>query len=185
MTRDYVKFEVSIRRQIPIITNLLFWIIAILVLILCVFYFVMSPTDKQSDEMATAYFFFVIPDILKKIFGWAFLGLIVFIPLYYIARLKLPALFYSADQNLYLTAKNIHKQVSYSQISKIYFNDLHDFSNRPKGIVQIIIREKNGNTTSFRLKNYEDGDAIMKILTEIPNIEVSFFDRAILTDDEA
>jgi hypothetical protein len=146
----------------------------------------MLPTKNASDEMATAYYILIVPEWLKRLSTFAFVGLIIFIPLYFAARLNQPALLTLSDDTIIIKGKKIDLTIPFKTVKQIYFNDLMNLLRQPKDKMQIVIQQKSNKTTVFLLENYDEADLALETFTKINNAEFAFYDDNMAThhDDD-
>ncbi len=170
------EFRILVRRNIPYITQGLWRIVVVLFLIVFLFYLYMSPTKNTSNEMATVYYILVMPEWLKRISAYAFLGLIIFLPLYFVARVKKSALLIVSDETLFIKGKQLDLIIPFKSIKKIYFNDLKNLLRQSKEKLQVVIQQKSNKSTVFLLANYEEAEIVLDTLSEITNAEFAFYD---------
>ena len=175
------EFQVLVRRKFPYLSSGLMYIMMALFSILLLFYIVMSPTKNSSDEMATVYYILVVPEWLKTISAFAFVGLIIITPLYNVTRLQKSALLTIEADNIFIKGEQIDITIKKRLVSKIYISDLTDWLRRPKNKMQITIRHKKKKLTVFQLKNYDDSDEMFDALSKVDNAEFMFFDKSIPT----
>ena len=182
-----IEFKILVRRKIPYISEGLWGIVGACFLILLLFYFFMLPTKNVSGEMATGYYILVIPEWLKRLSAIALLGIIIFMPLYFAARLKKPALLTLGHDAIFIKGKQLDLTLPFKNIKRIYFNDLMNLQRQPKDKMQIVIQQKTNKTTTFLLTNYEDAELAVDTLGKITNAEFAFYDDNMVTthdDDE-
>lgn len=180
------EFQILVRRKIPYISEGLWGIVGALFLILLLFYFFMLPVKNAPGEMATGYYILVIPEWLKTLSAIALLGIIIFMPLYFAARLKKPALLTLSDDAILIKGKQLDLTIPFKNIKRIYFNDLKNLLRQPKDKMQIIIQQKSDRLTTFLLANYDDAELALDTLGKINNAEFAFYDNNMATmhDDE-
>jgi hypothetical protein len=180
------EFQILVRRKIPYISEGLWIVVGSLFLLACFFYLFMLPTKKASDEMATVYYIFVMPYWLKKLFAIAFAGLIIFIPMYFVARVNQPGSLTVSHSNILIKGRQLNLAIPLKNIKKIYFNDLKNLLRQPKYKMQIVIQEKSSKCTVFLLANYGDAEDALDTLSKITDAEFAFYDDNMLTthDDE-
>ena len=181
------EFKVLVRRKIPYITEGLWGIVGTLFLILLLFYFFMLPTKNASEEMATAYYILVIPEWLKRVSAIALVGIIIFMPLYFVARLKKPALLRLGDDAISIKGKELDLTIPFRNIKRIYFNDLKNLLRQPKDKMQIVIQQKSNKLTTFLLANYDDAELAVDTIGKITSADFAFYDTNMPTihdDDE-
>jgi hypothetical protein len=180
------EFQILVRRKIPYISEGLWSIVAALFLIMLLLYLFMLPTKNAPDEMSTAYYILVVPEWLKKLSSFAFVGLIIFIPLYFAARLNKPAILTLSDDTIFIKGKKLDLAIPFKNIKRIYFNDLMNFLRQPKNKMQIVIQQKSNKSTVFLLANYDEADNALDTFSKVNNAEFAFYDDNIVTlhDDE-
>lgn len=181
------EFQILVRRKIPYVSEGLWIVVFGLSLIMVLFYLFMLPTKNAPDEMATAYYILVVPEWLKNLSAFAFLGLLIVTPLYFMARLKKPAVLTLSDNFVFIKGKQLDLTIPFNNIKRIYFNDLMNWLRQPKDKMQIVIQQKNNKTTVFLLANYDDADLALDTFSKINNAEFAFFENNMATmhdDDE-
>lgn len=180
------EFQILVRRKIPYLSAGLWSIMAVLILIILLFYVFMLPTKHASDEMKTAYYILVLPEWLKRLSALAFIGLLIFIPLYFSARLKRAALLRLTDDTILITGKQLDLTIPFKKIKRIYFNDLKNLFGQPKYKMQIVIQEKRNKSIVFFLANYEEAGPALDTLSKVNNAQFAFYDDNMETfhDDE-
>jgi hypothetical protein len=128
-----------------------------------------------------------VPEWLKKLSGIAFLGLFIVTPLYFVARLKKPAVLTLTDNSVVMKGKQLELTIPFEKIKRIYFNDLMNLLRQPKDKMQIVIQQKSDKTTVFLLANYDDADLALDTFSKINNAEFAFYENSMATmhsDDE-
>lgn len=181
---EFKQFEITIRRRIPFVTNLIYALLIFFFAILFILYLIMLPTRNASGEMATAYYIVAVPESLKALSAYSVIGLLVVVPLYYAARLHKPARLKIHENHLTIEGKKIDVYISFPRISKVYCNDLHNFQREPKGILQFVIQKTDQSTTTFRLKFYEQGEEVLQALSHLKSTKFAFYDDDMPGDDE-
>ncbi len=181
-----IEFKIFLRRKIPYVSEGLYGLVIVFSLIILLFYILMLPTKNVSAEMATAYYLLVIPEWLKTIVAISLIGLIIFFPFYYKARLNKPALLTIENETFSILGMDISLIIPFKNIKRIYFNDLQNLLNHSKEKLQIVVQQKNDTLITFLLANYEDADLAIDYLGKINNAEFAFFDKDLPTihDDE-
>lgn len=171
------QFNIRIKRHIPYLSKVFLWAAVAFLLILGLGYFLMSPAKYASDEMQTAYFTLVLPDIIKDILGVSALGLLVSAILYRFAKITRPALLTMNSKSLLIHGKGVHIEIPFKRIRKIHFNDLTDIFRNPRYKTEIAINQLNKKHTVFRLADYADSDSALTMLSNIPDIEFLFNEK--------
>ena len=171
-------FEILIRKKIPFISELLYWLLMLCMIVFFILYLIMYPTKNASDEMSTAYYILVVPEWLKQISFYALIGFAILTPIYFRAKLyKNATLTYGLDQVL-IKGKAVNKTLPFDSIKEVWSNDVKDLSGQPKNKLQIVLRQKNGRQTTFRLKDYNCSDDFMETTIDtLKDVKFSFYDK--------
>lgn len=144
----------------------------------------MYPVKNGSDEMSVAYYILVVPGWLKNMSFYAFIGLIITIPIYYRARLHKNATLTFELYQISIKSKSENKILPFNSIKEVWCNDIQKFSGDPK--LQIVLRLNDRTQISFFLKDYDYSDNFMA--TAIDNLKTakfSFYDmESFTTHDE-
>jgi hypothetical protein len=155
---------------------------------LFILYLVMYSANhsQSSSEMQTTFFTLVVPSTLKSISVYSFIGLLVIVPLYYRARLHVSASLIFEQDRVYIIGENITLDIPNSKIGKVFCNDLKNYLGKPKGILQVVIRQKGSRLTTFQLKDYEKGGELIDSFGKIEGITMVGYDNEMVTvhDDE-
>jgi hypothetical protein len=178
------QFEIAIRRRIPFVSNLIYAVLIFALAILFILYLVMLPAKYTSGEMATAYYILVVPEPLKILSTYSGFGLLVLVPLYFSARLHKPATLTFHQDHLLIEGKKLSISISTSKIDQVFCNDLHNLFRKQKFILQFVIRQKKRVVTTFRLKHYEEGEQLVRELSELHNIKISFYEDDMIGDHQ-
>jgi hypothetical protein len=144
----------------------------------------MLPTSYASDEMKTAYYITLVPEWFKTVSAYSWIGLIVILPVYYSARLHRPALLKLYPDHISITGTRVHINIPTATITKVFCNDLHNILGKPKGILQLVIQERRHKLTTFRMKNYEDGEKLLNHLIKHENIQFAFYEDNMTVNHE-
>ena len=175
------EFQILLRRKIPYISEGLWGIVVSCSLILFLLYFLMLPAKNTSGEVAIGYYILVIPEWLKRISSYALVGLLIFLPLYYAARLKKPALLTIGIDTIFIKGKQVELIIPFKNIKKIYFNDLTNYQGLPKEKMQIVIQQKTSKVTTFILVNYEEAESAVDNLGKITTAQFAFYESSFIT----
>jgi hypothetical protein len=180
------EFEILIRRKIPFISNFLYVVTIFFLAFLFLLYLVMLPAvhSESSAEMQTAYYILAVPESLKVLSSYSFLGLVVFVPLYYPARLHRPAILRFDDNNLVITGKKVSVDIPKNRIRKVYCNDLKNIFGEPKDKLQVVVQQHAFRKTTFRLKNYEQGGEMIDAFGTLDNAILAGYDREMVGDHD-
>lgn len=79
---------------------------------------------------------------------------------------------------------DVNIDIPKSRIEKIYCNDLKNIFGKPKRIFQIVIKNKEGLHTSFRLKDYETGGEFIDKLETLNVILAGYENEMVIDHDE-
>jgi len=176
------QIDVLVRRKIPILSSLIWWLLLGFLSILFILYLLMWPTKYFPSELATLYFIKVIPDIFKFISFVALICFIILAPIYYVARKYEPAILTLDSEMVLIKGQKIDIIIPKQRIKQIYFNELYDIRRRPKGQIQIVVKKKDKKLIALLLKNYDDADDAITLLSEMPNLKIAFYQDNMITD---
>lgn len=172
----------------PFVSSFLYGLMIFVCTFLFMLYVVMYPAihSQSSSEMQAAYYILVVPDALKTLSSYSFIGLLVVVPLYYRARLHKPATLIFEGEELYITGEKIDIAIPKSKIDKVFCNDLKNAFGEPKERLQVVIRQKGNRPTTFRLKDYEKGGDLIDMLGTLEGVALAGYDKEMVTehDDE-
>lgn len=180
------EFEILVRRKMPFMSSFLYGTMIFFFAFLFLLYIVMYPAihSQSSSEMQAAYYILVVPDVLKALSSYSFIGLLIIVPLYYRARLHKPAILRFGENSIYVTGEKISIEISKCRISKVFFNDLKDVFGKPKEKIQVVIQQNGYKKTTFRLKHYEQGGEIIDALGSLKNIELAGYEKEMAGDHQ-
>jgi hypothetical protein len=180
------EFEILVRKRIPFISHFLYVVVIFLLTFLFLLYLVMLPAiySNSSQEMATAYYIMVVPDVLKTLSSYSFLGLVIIVPLYYRARLHKSAILLFGNNNLVITGQKINISIPRSRIRKVYCNDLKNVFGEPKRKLQVIVQQGAYTKTVFRLKNYEEGGDLIDSFGTLDGVVLTGYDTEMVSDHQ-
>lgn len=170
----------------PFVSSILYGIMIFFFAFLFLLYVVMYPAihSQSSSEMQTAYYILVVPDALKTLSSYSFIGLIVVVPLYYRARLHKPAILRFNENSLSVTGEKISIDILKRHIRKVYFNDLKNAFGEPKEKIQVVIQQNSYKNTTFRLKHYEQGGELIDALGSLDNVVFAGYEKEMVGDHE-
>lgn len=127
--------------------------------------------------MSTAYYILVVPEWLKAISFYAFIGFVVLTPIYFRAKLYKNATLTFGLNEVLIKGKAINKSLPFDSIKEVWGNDLKNLLRQPKNKLQIVLRQKNGKDITFLLKNYECSDDFMDTTIDtLKEAKFSFYD---------
>lgn len=180
------EFEILIRRKMPFVSGFLYGTIIFFFTFLFMLYVVMYPAihSKSSPEMQTAYYILVVPDALKTLSSYSFIGLLIVVPLYYRARLHKPAILRFDETSLHINGKNMSLDIPKQRIRKVYCNDLKNAFGEPKKKLQVVIQQNAYKNTTFRLKDYEQGGELIDALGTLEKVELAGYEKEMVGDHE-
>ena len=127
----------------------------------------MYPTKNSSEEMSIAYYILVVPEWLKQISSYAFIGFIILTPIYFRARLYKNATLIFGLHEILIKGKTINKSLPFDSIKGVWGNDLKNLLGKPKNKLQVVLRQKSGKETTFFLKNYSFSEDFMETAMDI------------------
>ncbi|WP_332736257.1 hypothetical protein [Flavihumibacter sp.] len=180
------EFKILIRRRIPYLNSFLLVVIIIFLICICILNLVMYPAihSKSSLEMVFSYYNLVVPETLKVLSSYSFLGFIFVVPLYYKVRRHKPGILTFEEERILIKGQKIYIDTPKSRIEKIYCNDLKNIFGKPKRIFQSVIKNKEGLHTSFRLKDYETGGEFIDKLETLNVVLAGYENEMVIDHDE-
>lgn len=180
------EFEILIRRKMPFVSSFLYGTMIFFFAFLFLLYVIMYPAvhSQSSSEMQTAYYVLVVPDALKTLSSYSFIGLLIVVPLYYRARLHKPAILRFEVNNLLITGERIDIDIPKQRIKKVYCNDLKNAFGEPKEKMQVVIQQNAYKNTTFRLKDYEQGGELIDVFGTLENVELAGYEKEMVGDHE-
>jgi hypothetical protein len=180
------EFEILIRRKMPFVSSFLYVVMIFFFAFLFMLYVVMYPAIhyQSSSEMQTAYYILVVPNALKTLSSYSFIGLLIVVPLYYRARLLKPAILRFDENSLLITGEKISIDIPKRRIKKIYCNDLKNAFGEPKEKLQVVIDQTVYQSTTFRLKDYEKGGELTDAFGTLENVELGGYEKEMVGEHE-
>ena len=177
------SFEILYRKKVPYWSALLFAIMATFFTFLFLLYLIMLPSERSSGEMRVAYYILVVPEWLKQVSSYSFIGLLLLMPIYELSKLHQPALLIMDNINFSLIGANMDKTIAVESIKKIMLNDVK-YGLRRKEAVEVVIKESY-NRTSFLLMHYVQAEELVEALSNYRNIEFIFYNEiSMMTHDD-
>jgi hypothetical protein len=170
------SFDILIRKKIPYWSALLMGLVLVCFVFLLLLYFVLYPSKNVSGEMQTAYYIIVVPDWLKGISAYSFIGIILLVPIYIISKSYKPGMITFQEDNLQIKDQST-RQVLNESIKKVFVNDVNRWIKRPREATEVVIRLIAGGRISFLLRNYEDTSPFIDSLSALENVEFVFYNE--------
>ena len=171
------SFRVSIRRKVPYLTNLLLLIAGLCFLVIIAFDFLFSPLKSAGAEMQAAVFYWIVPEVWKKVLIISVFGFCVTAVIYGILRYYKAAILLFCDDEIIVRGRAIKLTIPVRAIRKIYCNDARNINGEPKEKFSITIEQKRKRkATAIRLKHYNQVDEFMEQLGKYENIDIKFYD---------
>jgi hypothetical protein len=136
----------------------------------------MYPSKNSSGEIQSAYYILVVPEWLKDISVYSFVGILLLIPIYSISKSYKPGLI-TFHENILQIEDQLTRQLSKESIKKIFVNDVRRWFTRPREAIEVLIKQTGNRRTSFLLKNYEDAESFIECLSTLENVEFVFYNE--------
>src|SRR5260221_7895199 len=126
-------FDILLRHRIPFLTRGSWALIGGCFLILFLLWIFMLPANesRSSDEMKVAYYILAVPEWLKYLSAFAFLCLLILIPVN-LLRLKIPSLLSICDDHLLIKNKRLNITIQFTVIKTVFVNDLTNYMGQSK-----------------------------------------------------
>jgi hypothetical protein len=178
------EFEILIRRKMPFVSSFLYGTMISFFAFLFLLYVLMYPAihSQSSPEMQTAYYILVVPEALKTLSSYSFIGLLIVVPLYYRARLHKPAILCFEENSLCITGEKISINIPKRRIKKVYCNDLKNAFGESKEKMQVVIQQNGYKNTTFRLKDYERAGELIDELGTLENVQLAGYEKEMVGD---
>ena len=151
-------------------------LMAVFFTFLFILYFFMLPAKDAPNEIQTAYYILVVPDWLKEISAWSFLGLLGIIPIYILSKTDKPALLSFENEQIRISGET-SQEIPFKSIRKIFVNDVRHLIRRPKQAMEIVIIQTGDRKTSFLLKHYIQTEEFIDVLSILENVDFAFYNE--------
>ena len=178
------SFEVVVRRKIPYVTKLLFYLLIISTIVFFILSLIFLPANDQSDEMTTAYFILTVPEFIQKalfISGTIFLILLL---LHTKARLYKSAIINFYSETITIVGQKLNLVIPVTSIVRAFCMDAKNLQGISKEKLTIYFELENDKEIRVRLKDYTLADQFMTELTKYENIKFKFYDFEVSPGDE-
>jgi hypothetical protein len=177
------KFEILFRKKIPYWSEFLLSLLMVFFVCLFLFYLFMYPSKGSTEEMQVAYYMLVVPDWLKIVSAYSFLGFGVVLLLYNVSKSYHPRSIQFFEEYFLITDTS-PRQIPVKSIRKIFFNDVRRWIKKPRQATEIVITQTGSRKTSFLLKNYDESEEFVDCLSKL-EIEFAFYNElSINTHDD-
>jgi hypothetical protein len=170
------SFEVIVRRKIPYITDNLLGLMGGFVLMIVITDLFFLPTRGSSLEMKTAFFIFVIPVVIKKLFMLGVIGTIITGILQSLARRHKNALLNFNPDGIQVTGNKVHISIPLTEIRWIEVIDPRSIGGVPKGKLRLEIMDRWERTVDIRLTDYSRVEELMDDLEKYKDINIKIYD---------
>jgi hypothetical protein len=175
-TEKYSSFDILIRKKIPYWSALLMGLMFACFVFLMLLYLFMYPSNGSSREMQVAYYILVVPEWLKELSAYSFLGFILLIPIYSISKSYKPGMV-SFKENIIEIQGQSTRQLSLESVKKVFVNDVKRWFTTPSEAIEVVIKQTGDRRTSFLLKHYEEAEAFIESLSRLENVEFVFYNE--------
>jgi hypothetical protein len=85
---------------------------------------IILPANYSSGEMEIAYFILIVPEILKVLSVYSWIGILIVLIFYYSARVHKPALLTIYEDYISIAGKGVDIRLPDKTIEKFFCNDL-------------------------------------------------------------
>lgn len=167
--KSEISYDVIVRRKVPYITSLFFYISTIFFLVLCIFSFIFLPVRNSSQEMQVAYYILAIPDYAKKVLIISAVGVAISFPLYIDARFYRTAVLTFLNDKIIIKGKRIKEDIPISEIKRAYCMDSNQGLTNEK--LTIYLEHQDDKMTRIRLKYFELSEDFMEKFLDYKNID--------------
>ena len=151
-------------------------LMAVFFFFLFLLYFIMLPAKDAPNEMKVAYYILIVPDWLKEIAAWSFLGFLGIIPIYTLSKTYKPALLSFENEQVTISGET-SKEIPFKTIRKIFFNDVRHILRKPKEAMEVVIIQTGKRKTSFLLNHYVQAEELIEVLGILENVDFAFYNE--------
>lgn len=170
------SFRVGIRRKVPYLTNLFLLISGFSFLVIIVFDFLFSPFKSAGQEVQSAVFFWLVPELWKKILIFSVIAFGVTSSAYGMLRYYKAAILIFYTNEIIIRGRAIKLTIPIKTIRKVYCNDAKNINGEHKEKLSITIEQKRKRkATTIRLKDYNQVDEFMDQFIKYENIDLDFY----------
>ena len=157
-------FEVTVRRKIPYVTHFMAGILITCILVFLVIELLFLPVRNASAEVQSFYFFFLVPEVVKKALVASGIAFVVVLPIYLKFRFHRPATLTFLPAGIILKGKHIDICLATANLLKVYCMDPKNSEGEPTGELIVYFQEKDQKLTRISLKYYEEAEHFVERL---------------------
>jgi hypothetical protein len=176
------SYEVIVRRKVPYLTNFLFQLLMVFVIILSIIDLFFLPARNAPPEMQVAYFILVIPAFVKKALLISIIGFLAVLPLYLNLRFYRKAALTFLSDNISIIGRRVNIDIPVNSLSKVYCMDDTSLTGKSRENLTIYFQEKRNRITRVRLKHYLQADEFMERLLQYENVDFKGYDFNVSPD---
>jgi hypothetical protein len=158
------QFEVTVRRKVPYVTHFLAGVLITCVLVFVFIELLFLPVRNASVEVQSFYFFFLIPEVLKKALVASSITFVLVLPVYLKFRYHRPAALTFLPAGILLKGKHIDICLATANLLKVYCMDPKNSEAEPTGELIVYFQEKDQKLTRISLKHYEEAEDFVERL---------------------
>ena len=170
------KYEVVVRKKVPYVTSFLFHVLLAFGATLVIIDIFFLPASGASDEMKTAYFILVIPEVIKQTLYISFIGFIIVLPLYLSARIYKRAWISFFKDKISIRGKRLNIVIPLDIVIKVYCMDPKWLNGEPREKLTIYFKQKDEKFVRVRLKYYVQAEEFMRDLLQYENLNFETYD---------
>lgn len=159
------EYEVMIPKRIPILRNIGWLIIAWALVILVLFWVLMSPSEGSTTEMRTAYFIVAIPESVKNSLIFAAIILPVGLLILRFTLYYKPGKLIVGESYLEIVTNKLSHKFMFDNIAELQISAGRHVFFFPNISTLVVIIEKDSREYKVMLRHYMQTEQLYQLLT--------------------
>ena len=182
---ETIKYPITIKRDIPYISDFFYTVFIFSALILAITIFILLPPLGSHNEMKVVAGIKSIPENVIWTIFYSSIGFIIFLILYKKIAIYSSGIFSFNADTILISTKNKISQIPIQSITRI---ELINPTNRDEDYIGkffVVIHQRNGDILHFRLKEYLDSDSFIDHLLTHDNLKyhIKELNRTFLSEE--
>lgn len=183
------SFDVVVRKKIPYLTNFLYCVLLISVVILWLSYLFFMPVEDAPGEIQTAWYILVVPAFIKNALFYSTIVFLLVTPLWIKVRLYKNGILTFLPNEILLKGSSIHYSIPIDRIKKVSCMDATDADGYPKCKLTVYFLQKRKRQIKesiirVRLKDYSQIDDFIEHLTKYENLDIQLYNMDMSPDPD-
>jgi hypothetical protein len=168
-------FEIYHIRKIPLLTNLLYFLFGVGV-ILSYFFLNFFGSKKHTPEILS---FFLLTSsygtLIIKIVFWTFTSTIVLMYLNLISKIKVKGVVIFNSNSFDIITKDLNETIALDNIKRVYCNDSEDRHGLPNKKFTMTIEKWKGKNRLLRIRDTNQIPVFIEKLLSYNNLKIEYF----------